>query len=101
MEKIANQYDFDFNSSFEARSEGYYAAHSVVTLPFSIPDMNNFTPINKKINIEIQVTTHIQETIKRLLHKRYEENRNTSVINDYKWQWNHKSPEFASNYLVT
>lgn len=98
LEKISNKYNFDFNSSFEAREEGYYAAHSGIVVPLSIPDIN-FSPTEKKINIEIQVTTQIQEIIKTLLHKHYEENRKIIVPKDYKWQWDYKCPEFASNYL--
>ncbi len=52
-----------------------------------------------KLNVEIQITTQIQEIIKVLLHKHYEENRKTTVPKDYKWQWDYKSPEFSSNYL--
>lgn len=87
-----------FTSSFEAREEGYYAAHSGVLFPSSIPD-RNFEQRTKNFNIEIQVTTQIQEIIKKLLHKHYEENRKIKVPQDYKWQWDHKSPEFTSNYL--
>jgi ppGpp synthetase/RelA/SpoT-type nucleotidyltranferase len=98
LSNISNKNNFIFESSFEAREEGYYAAHSSVKIPFSIPDLN-FTPIKKTINIEIQVTTQIQEIIKTLLHKHYEENRKTETPKDYKWQWDHKSPEFIPNYL--
>jgi hypothetical protein len=87
-----------FQSSFEAREEGYYAAHSGITYEFSIPDIH-FKPNKVNINIEIQVTTQIQEIIKTLLHKHYEEKRKVEIPNDYKWQWDHKSPEFIPNYL--
>lgn len=96
LEKLSEGYQF--SSSFEAREEGYYAAHSEISFPFSIPN-TNFKPVDISINIEIQVTTQIQEVIKTLLHKHYEENREITIPKDYKWQWDYNCPEFASNYL--
>jgi len=98
LEELSFQYGYDFDSSFEAREEGYYAAHSGIKIPFSIPDMQ-FSPEDITLNIEIQVTTQIQEIIKTLLHKHYEENRRVIIPEDYKWQWDYQSPEFTSNYL--
>ena len=98
IEEISKHYEFEFTSSFEAREEGYYAAHSGIVLPFSIPN-HDFSPVKKNVIIEIQVTTQIQEIIKTLLHKHYEENRKVLTPKDYKWQWDYKSPEFTSNYL--
>ena len=51
------------------------------------------------MNEEIQVTTQIQEIIKTLLHKQYEEKRKVNTPKDYKWQWDSKSPQFIPNYL--
>lgn len=98
IEKITSDYNYDFSSSLEAREEGYYAAHAEIIMPLSMPS-ENFSPIEKNLTIEVQVTTEIQEIIKTLLHKHYEENRKTTVPKDYKWQWDYKSPEFTSNYL--
>lgn len=98
LENIANENDLKFDSSFEAREEGYYAAHSGVKCQFSMPD-ESFSPVDKILNIEIQVTTEIQEIIKTLLHKHYESKRQSITPKDYKWQWDYKCQEFSSNYL--
>jgi ppGpp synthetase/RelA/SpoT-type nucleotidyltranferase len=98
LENISRQFEFKFTSSFEAREEGYYAAHSGIMIPLSIPNFD-FLPVPKDINIEIQVTTQIQEIIKTLLHTHYENNRKVLAPKDYKWQWDYQSPEFTSNYL--
>ncbi len=84
--------------SYEAREDGYYAAHLSIRKEFEIPKINFDT---EKIiaSIEIQVTTQLQELIKILLHKYYEDRRDKERIMDVKWQWNYKSPEFATNYL--
>lgn len=98
LESYFSNQGFKFDCSYEAREEGYYAAHSGIEYDFDIPDPQ-FSPIKKKFNIEIQVTTQIQETIKNLLHKHYEENRKKEKAKDYKWQWDYKSEEFIPNYL--
>ncbi|MEL4391007.1 hypothetical protein [Shewanella xiamenensis] len=98
LKQFSDDFGLGFNSSLEARDEGYYAAHSGISMPLSIPD-KNFSPINVTINIEVQVTTQIQEIIKTLLHKHYENNRKVLSPTDYKWQWDYKSPEFTPNYL--
>lgn len=95
---IAKECGLIFDSSFEAREEGYYAAHSGVIQSFSIPN-EIFTPMSIELNIEIQVTTQIQEIIKTLLHKHYEQKRKVEKPKDYKWQWDYKCPEFIPNYL--
>lgn len=95
---IAREHNLKFVSSFEAREEGYYAAHGGVIHNFSIPN-ESFVPINVDLNIEIQVTTQIQEIIKTLLHKHYEQKRKVEKPKDYKWQWDYKCPEFIPNYL--
>lgn len=98
VEMLAKMYQHEFKYSFEAREEGYYAAHTNTSFDMEIPD-NNFQPYMGKVNLEIQITTQIQEIIKTLLHKHYEENRKKTIPQDYKWQWDQKSPEFTSNYL--
>jgi hypothetical protein len=52
----------------------------------------------KNISFEIQITTQLQEVIRRLLHEYYEEKR-TEKATDEKWQWNYRSEEFSTNYL--
>lgn len=98
LANIAADFFLKFDSSFEAREEGYYAAHSGIVHAFSIPD-KIFLPTKINLSIEIQITTQIQEIIKTLLHKHYEEKRKIEPTKDYKWQWDHKCPEFIPNYL--
>lgn len=83
---------------FEAREEGYYAAHINTKSSLEIPKRNWDT---KKVNfsIELQVTTQVQEVIRKLLHKYYDKKRIESSEPSFKWQWDHKCDEFAANYL--
>src|SRR5208337_4762287 len=81
---------------FEAREDGYYAAHTYVKQAFEIPRMSWDTEI-VELSIELQVTTQLQETIRKLLHKHYEEKRQRA--GKERWQWDYRSDEFAANYL--
>lgn len=95
---IADQNSCKLNYSLEAREEGYYAAHAGVKIKLKIFN-TSFLQDDIELNVEIQVTTELQEIIKILLHKHYEENRKKITPPNYKWQWDYKCDEFASNYL--
>jgi hypothetical protein len=84
--------------SFEAREDGYYAGHTYVRQAFEIPKLTWDTE-TIEMSVEIQITTQLQETIRRLLHKHYEKRRVTSRKEKEHWQWDYKSDEFAANYL--
>jgi len=59
---------------FEAREEGYYAAHLYTKREFEVPKVTWDTE-EIEVSIEIQITTQLQEVIRKLLHKYYEEKR--------------------------
>lgn len=82
---------------YEAKDEGYYAAHVSVKIKFEIMG-SSFETIIVETPVEIQIMTQLQELIVMLLHKYYETNRR-EIARDEKWQWNYKSDEFAANYL--
>jgi hypothetical protein len=84
--------------SFEARMEGHYAAHLCVCDEFEIPGAQWDTkPI--AMTVEIQITTQLQEVIRRLLHKYYEARRRVPEHDRPAWQWDYESDEFVANYL--
>jgi ppGpp synthetase/RelA/SpoT-type nucleotidyltranferase len=82
---------------YEAREEGYYAAHLYADMDFEIPAMNWDTE-QSVISAEIQISTQLQEVIRRLLHAYYEDRRR-KLPADEKWQWDYRSDEFVANYL--
>lgn len=81
----------------EAREEGYYAAHLYMEKTFEIP---KFTWDTERVDasVELQITTQLQEVIRRLLHTYYEDRREKGRANK-KWQWDYSSEEFSANYL--
>ena len=83
----------------EARTEGYYAAHLYALFPVSIPRLDWDTQ-SVIVSLELQITTQVQEVIRRLLHAYYEERRVSATSKESpSWQWDYKSPEFSANYL--
>lgn len=99
IESFCNGREIKCNSYLEAREEGYYAAHLYIMQNFEIPKVTWDT---EKINVlvELQITTQLQEVIRKLLHTYYEEKRHLSKDNRIaKWQWNYKSEEFSAAYL--
>ncbi len=85
---------------YEAKEEGYYAAHMYAIDKYEIPKMEFGTEF-VNVKIEIQITTQLQEVILKLLRKDYEERRKQEKLIEekLKWQWDYKSDEFATNYL--
>jgi hypothetical protein len=98
IKRTCKQHGLRCRSFFEAREEGYYAAHLYTEQEFEIPKITWDT---EKINvsIEIQITTQLQEVIRKLLHNYYEEKRAQIKKENIKWQWNYKNDEFVANYL--
>lgn len=89
----------DYHCDFEATEEGYYAAHIYKLENIEIPKTDWDTEIIP-VQFEIQVNTQIQDVIKKLTHKYYEERRlKIPAESEYGWQWNYTSEEFAPNYL--
>lgn len=83
----------------EARFEGYYAAHLSALFPVSIAD-EDWVPRPTDVSVEIQITTQVQELIRRMLHAYYEKRRTAVPSGDRSsWQWDYKSTEFSANYL--
>ncbi len=89
---------YEARVDFEAKEEGYYAAHFYVTFPCEVP-REDWDTKDETISVEIQITTQLQEVIRRLLHKYYEQRRAERPTSNVKWQWDYRSDEFATNYL--
>jgi hypothetical protein len=98
IKKIAEDNGHEFHVDFEAKEEGYYAAHIYIGFNCEIPKEDWDTDVIPTI-VELQVTTQLQEVIRRLLHKYYEKKRITNEDKKIKWQWEYDSQEFSAGYL--
>jgi hypothetical protein len=82
---------------FEARDEGYYAAHFYVTYEVEIPQPDWDTE-KVPLKVELQVTTQLQDAIRKLTHEGYVSRRSLAKTEE-KWQWDYTHPDFTPNYL--
>lgn len=96
--QISKELGCDYNCIYEAHDDGYYAAHASVITKMTIIGMD-WQETTHPIEVEIQITTELQEMVKSLLHKYYEDNRRKNIPIDYKWQWDYHNEQFVPNYL--
>lgn len=98
IKEIGTGFHLNFKEYYEAREEGYYAVHLYAKCKFEIP-RETWDTEEKEITFEIQITTQLQDVIRKLTHKYYETRRTKTEFESKKWQWNYETEEFASNYL--
>ena len=98
LDKLCEDHGVLCSHYFKSGNDGYYAAHLYLTQQFEIPRIDFDTEL-VDIDIELQVTTQLQDVIRRLLHIHYEERRKQPFAPKEQWQWDHGSDEFATNYL--
>ena len=92
------RFDKKCKSFYAAKEEGYYAVHLYIQDTFEIP-REDWDTKEVDIKIELQISTQIQEVIRSLLRKYYEDKRKQTKKKDVVWQWDYKSEEFVANYL--
>ncbi len=98
LETMSKNHGLSCRNYFVSGEDGYYAAHLYIRREFEIPRMTFDTDMIE-IEIELQVTTQLQDVIRRLLHIHYETRREQHDAPEGQWQWDYKSDEFATNYL--
>jgi hypothetical protein len=94
---LATKLSLNSRMDFEAKAEGYYAGHLYTYHELEVQKLN-WDMERVRVSFEIQITTQLQEVIRLLLHKYYEDRR-TKSRSDTKWQWEYRSDEFVANYL--
>lgn len=82
----------------QAREEGYYAYHFYVFIPVKLLN-EQFKKFDSKIEVEIQITTQLQDVLKSLTHIHYESDRLKPKKLDNKWKWEYKTNKFKVSYL--
>jgi len=90
-------YECECIPDWEAREEGYYAAHLNLVRDYEL--LFGLETKKKSIRVEIQVTTQMKDVIGALTHKYYAEKRMRLELPEEKWQWDYNCDEFAPNYI--
>ena len=82
----------------QQNERGYYAYHFYVKIPVEIVDKDwNASTVN--VDVEIQLTTQLQEVLRSLTHKLYERMRLATPSADEKWKWDFGTNRFKASYL--
>jgi ppGpp synthetase/RelA/SpoT-type nucleotidyltranferase len=82
----------------QERDDGYYAYHYYVKFPVKTVD-RNWQEVESDIEVEIQITTQLQDILRSLTHNFYQANRLTPDDDSSKWKWDFKSNRFRVSYL--
>lgn len=98
LERIAGSISTAFECDYQARSTGYYAAHTYSNFQVNVPD-HSWQAVVIDVALEVQVTTQLQEVIGKLTHTQYENRRSKPPLAGKNWQWDYRSEEFQPNYL--
>lgn len=95
----ARALNLDVKTDYEARDEGYYAAHVYVTLT---AEVTKETWDTQRIDFpfEIQITTQLQESIRPITHPFYVTRRSKAIVPTKPWQWDYGTDEFRANFLA-
>ena len=96
VEALAHSLKLPCRSELAARHEGYYAAHLDVTFPVELPGQA-WDTVRVRARAELQITTQLQEVIRRLLHRQYESDRVKRSPEN--WEWAYDSEAFGVKYL--
>jgi hypothetical protein len=100
IQKYCEDYQIKFSPKLDARMEGYYAINSYFEdLEFTINEQKTGNEKLIRVSIELQITTHMQDLMRGLLHKEYEKARNKRG-SDLHWVWQYKDDKFSTAYLA-
>lgn len=83
----------------KAKDTGYYAMHIVIPQEFEVLGLDYLEPELRRSEIEIQVTTELQEMVGDLTHRHFEKDRGSLSTASRPWQWDYERPEFSPYYL--
>ena len=98
IEKYAKEHNLKCRQYSQEREDGYYAFHVYVSFPVTIID-SAWNEENILVEVEIQITTQLQEVLRTLTHKFYESQRLVVSNDKGKWKWDFSSNRFKVGYL--
>lgn len=90
MQQEAEKLGVQTKQYFVAGDDGYYAAHFYAEWDFEIPLMTYDTRL-QTMHIELQITSQLQEVIRRMLHRHFEARRGQLKKSEVDWQWDYRS----------
>lgn len=82
----------------QQNERGYYAFHFYVKIPVEIVDLQ-WSARTIEVDVEVQLSTQLQDVLRDLTHKLYEELRLLSAAQTEDWKWDFKTNRFKASYL--
>lgn len=82
----------------QAKDEGYYAYHFYGRFSVDLYDIHLQT-YKSEVEVEVQLTTQLQEVLRNLTHHFYEQRRIRPEPDNLEWKWDYESNRFRSSYL--
>lgn len=77
------------------RDEGYYSHHLYITFWANI--LTTDSSVEQSVDLEIQVTTQLQDILKNLTHRYYSQDR--SAPSNKNWKWEFRTNRFRARFL--
>lgn len=99
IKDYAGSLDIEVKVETKAKDTGYYAMHVRVPQEFEGLDLDYVGPEFRRSEVEIQVTTALQEMVDNLTHRHFERSRDTIESVAGPWQWEYRGAEFGVYYL--
>ncbi|GAB3286389.1 hypothetical protein GCM10027449_33070 [Sinomonas notoginsengisoli] len=99
IERHAKSLGLQVQVETKAKDTGYYAMHVRVPQEFKGLDLDYVGPELRTSEVEIQVTTALQEMVDNLTHRHFERSRETMDPVRGPWQWDYRGAEFGVYYL--
>lgn len=96
--KYANTAGLGRRQYSQERDEGYYAYHFYVAFPVTLVD-KEWQATDSQVEIEIQVTTQLQEVLRSMTHNFYAQSRLEPDEDFSKWKWEFTTNRFRVGYL--
>lgn len=96
--EYASRLDLVSRSYSQERDDGYYAFHVYVIFPVRVFDVD-WNEAAVSVEVEIQITTQLQEVLRSLTHHLYESQRLQVAETSGKWKWEFTSSRFKIGYL--
>lgn len=82
----------------QQKDDGYYAYHFYVSFPVNMLSSAR-KPVVVDTEVEIQLTTQLQEVIREITHAHYEDLRIHKESDPDAWKWDLESSRFRAGYL--
>jgi ppGpp synthetase/RelA/SpoT-type nucleotidyltranferase len=98
IEDYAGEHGLESRQYTHERDDGYYAFHVYIKFPVTLIDLE-WNKTEATAEVEIQLTTQLQEVLRSLTHKFYESQRLAQNPDKGKWKWDFSSSRFKVGYL--